>query len=507
MSALHLQLRFRSVLTCGFRHYHCQKRISDYIIDGYFSGILPNKSEKYFSDLEASRNFSVYAGFDPTSDSLQLGNLAAVYGLLRCHLSGKNIVAVVGGSTSVLGDPSGRTRKRDYQSLEQYISNSNNLEQNLKQIIDNYWTQVVPAISVSGKLGSVEVVNNADWLTNDKMMDISRNVLPHFKLSELLEKESVKLRMDSGNTMDLGEFFYPILQALDFLYLHENYDCYAQVGGHDQIGNITCGLNLIYRKLGRRVFGLTVPLITTPDGQKLGKSVSISDCGMDTIWLMGRKLKPYHFYQKILNLPDGIISDKLLRQLTFFAPDEINQLLTNHEKDPSRRTVQKVLAEELTLLVHGAYALQAAELATRIFFPMSSVNCTDDSRLTDKKSLQIIQNELSNSELTYLLSCLQPSSQFLPVVFPKTLKNSKDSYDQLLENVVDLIMLTSKFEDRSEALQTCFSRGVVLNDVNLLKKGSKSELSLENLRTAFSSFDPTTGLGILRLGELNFIYF
>ncbi|KAH8859661.1 Tyrosine--tRNA ligase, mitochondrial [Schistosoma japonicum] len=237
----------------------------------------------------------------------------------------------VGGSTSVLGDPSGRTRKRDYQSLEQYISNSNNLEQNLKQIIDNYWTQVVPAISVSGKLGSVEVVNNADWLTNDKMMDISRNVLPHFKLSELLEKESVKLRMDSGNTMDLGEFFYPILQALDFLYLHENYDCYAQVGGHDQIGNITCGLNLIYRKLGRRVFGLTVPLITTPDGQKLGKSVSISDCGMDTIWLMGRKLKPYHFYQKILNLPDGIISDKLLRQLTFFAPDEINQLLTNHE--------------------------------------------------------------------------------------------------------------------------------------------------------------------------------
>ncbi|CAI2726421.1 unnamed protein product [Schistosoma spindalis] len=337
------------------------------------------------------------------------------------------------------------------------------------------------------------------------MMDVSCEVLPHFKLSELLEKESVKIRMESGNTMDLGEFFYPILQAIDFLYLHEKFNCYVQVGGHDQIGNITCGLNLIYRKHGRRAFGLTVPLLTTPDGQKLGKSVSNSECGMDTVWLTSKKLKPYNFYQKILNLPDSIISDKLVRQLTFFGPEEIDQLLTNHKKHPNRRIVQKALAKELTLLVHGAYALQASELATRIFFPMSSVNCPDDSLPVDKNSLEIIQNELSSSERNYLLSCLKPSSQFLPVIYPKnftdSLKRSGNNYSQLLESVLDLIMLTSNFKDRSEALKTCFMRGVVLNNVNLLKKGNKSEISPENIQAAFSRFDQTTGLGILRLGK------
>ncbi|CAH8498544.1 unnamed protein product [Schistosoma intercalatum] len=505
MFALHLVSRRECFVGHVLRSYHSQKRISDYLTNGYFSEILPNKSEKYLLDLETTGNFSVYSGFDPTCDSLQLGNLVAVCGLLRCHLSGKDIVAVVGGSTSILGDPTGRTKKREYQSLEQYASNSSLIEHNLNQIIHNYWTQIVPALSISGKLGSVNVVNNSDWLTHKNVVDVLCEVLPHFKLSELLEKESVKIRMESGNTMDLGEFFYPIVQAIDFLYLHERFNCYVQVGGHDQIGNITCGLNLIYRKLGRRAFGLTVPLLTTPDGQKLGKSVPNSECGMDTIWLMSEKLKPYNFYQKILNLPDSIISDKLVRQLTFFGPEEIDQLLTNHKKHPNRRIVQKALAKELTLLVHGVYALQASELATRIFFPMSSVNCPNDSLPVDKTSLEIIQNELSSSERNYLFSCLKPSAQFLPVIYPKdftdSLKRSGNDYSQLLESVLDLIMLTSNFKDRSEALQTCFMRGVVLNNVNLLKKGNKFEMSPENIQAAFSRFDQTTGLGILRLGK------
>uniref|UniRef100_A0A3Q0KTF4 Tyrosine--tRNA ligase n=1 Tax=Schistosoma mansoni TaxID=6183 RepID=A0A3Q0KTF4_SCHMA len=505
MLALHLVSRWEHSFRSVRRNYHSQKKISDYLTNGYFSEILPNKSEKHLLDFETTRNFSVYAGFDPTCDSLQLGNLVAVCGLLRCHLSGKDIVAVVGGSTGILGDPSGRIKKRDYQSLGQYASNSTLIEHSLDKIIYNYWTHIVPALPISGKLGSVHVVNNSDWLTHKKVMDVSCEVLPHFKLSELLEKESVKIRMESGNTMDLGEFFYPIVQAIDFLYLHEKFNCYMQVGGHDQIGNITCGLNLIYRKLGRRAFGLTVPLLTTPDGQKLGKSVSNSECGMDTIWLMSKKLKPYNFYQKILNLPDSIISDKLVRQLTFFGPDEIDQLLTDHKKHPNRRIVQKALARELTLLVHGAYALQASELATRIFFPMSSVNCSDDNLPLDKSSMEIIQNELNSSERHYLLSCLEPSSQFLPVIYPKnftdSLKSSGNNYSQLLESVLDLIMLTSNFKDRSEALQTCFTRGVVLNSVNLLKKGSKFEISPENIQAAFSRFDQTTGLGILRLGK------
>lgn len=154
------------------------------------------------------------------------------------------------------------------------------------------------------------------------------------------------------------------------------------------------------------------------------------------------------------------------------------------------------------------YALQASELATRIFFPMSSVNCPNDSLPVDKTSLEIIQNELSSSERNYLFSCLKPSAQFLPVIYPKdftdSLKRSGNDYSQLLESVLDLIMLTSNFKDRSEALQTCFMRGVVLNNVNLLKKGNKFEMSPENIQAAFSRFDQTTGLGILRLGKLAF---
>ncbi|CAH8498298.1 unnamed protein product [Heterobilharzia americana] len=323
------------VFTC--RNYHIHKKIGDYIKDGYYSEILPNKSEKYLSDLETTKRFSVYCGFDPTSDSLQLGNLAAVCGLLRCHLSGKDIIAVIGGCTCVLGDPSGRIKKRDYQSSDQYASNSTFIEQNLVQIFSNYQAQIAPRISSSENLGSIHIVNNRDWLSNVTMIDLLLKFLPFFKLPELLEKESVKLRLETANTMDLSEFLYPVVQAMDFLHLHEKYNCYMQVGGHDQIGNISCGLNLIYRKLDQRVFGLTIPLITTPDGQKLGKSISSSESGMDTLWLMGNKLKPYSFYQKILNLPDAIISDKLVQQLTFLSPDEIKQLLADHKINPHLR--------------------------------------------------------------------------------------------------------------------------------------------------------------------------
>ncbi|CAH8518303.1 unnamed protein product [Heterobilharzia americana] len=486
-------------------NYHIHKKIGDYIKDGYYSEILPNKSEKYLSDLETTKRFSVYCGFDPTSDSLQLGNLAAVCGLLRCHLSGKDIIAVIGGCTCVLGDPSGRIKKRDYQSSDQYASNSTFIEQNLVQIFSNYQAQIAPRISSSENLGSIHIVNNRDWLSNVTMIDLLLKFLPFFKLPELLEKESVKLRLETANTMDLSEFLYPVVQAMDFLHLHEKYNCYMQVGGHDQIGNISCGLNLIYRKLDQRVFGLTIPLITTPDGQKLGKSISSSESGMDTLWLMGNKLKPYSFYQKILNLPDAIISDKLVQQLTFLSPDEIKQLLADHKINPHLRIVQKVLAQELTLLVHGADALQASELATRIFFPKSSVNRIDDDRSNNISYLQVIHDKLSGSERNYLISCLQPSSKFLPVIFSRKstdfFKKCKNSHTELVDILLDLVMLGSNFQDKSEALEICCTRGVTLNDVNLLSKGKKPEILPENVKEAFNRFDSTTGLGVLRLGK------
>ncbi|CAH8839688.1 unnamed protein product [Trichobilharzia szidati] len=251
--------------------------------------------------------------------------------------------------------------------------------------------------------------------------------------------------------------------------------------------------------------GLTVPLLTTPDGQKLGKSVSNSTSGTTTIWLMKDKLKPYNFYQKILNLPDAIVTDKLIRQLTFLSSDEIEQLLADHKAQLHRRVAQKVLAQELTLLVHGAEALQASELATRIFFPKSSVNQTNESQSDIGCSLQIIQDILSSSERNYLVSCLQPSAKLLPVIFTQNstdyFKQYEGGHSQLVDTFLDLIMLTSNFQDRSEALHSCCTKGVTLNDINLINKNKKSEILPENIKEAFHRFDSNTGLGVLRLGK------
>ncbi|TGZ66475.1 hypothetical protein CRM22_005314 [Opisthorchis felineus] len=333
------------------RLVHTQRTLKTLLHEGYFAELLPSKSEKYLPDLPP--NYSVYLGIDPSADSLQLGNLVALMGLLRCHMVGASVLTVVGTGTVAVGDPSGRLTKRDSNLNSNYETNAVEIEHELANIRQNYLENFFTRKTETGAPHPIIILRNGDWLSGMHCLEFLRDIASRFRIPELLEKESVQLRLNSGSGMDLNEFLYPALQAVDFLHLYQNYNCRIQVGGQDQLGNIQCGLDLIHRKLGSYAFGLTVPLLTTPDGKKFGKSETGTGTRNAPIWLSKDKLTPYAFYQRILNLPDQLISSRLLRQLTFFSSDEIQSLMKTHENTPDTRPVQRALARELTLLVHG----------------------------------------------------------------------------------------------------------------------------------------------------------
>ncbi|KAA3675248.1 tyrosyl-tRNA synthetase [Paragonimus westermani] len=326
--------------------------------------------------------------------------------------------------------------------------------------------------------------------------------------SDLLPPKSVKLRMESGNGMDLSEFLYPALQAADFLYLYENYNCRVQIGGQDQLGNINCGLNLIQRRLGRHAFGLTVPLLTTPDGTKFGKSSSSSEIGSTKLWLSKSKLLPYTFYQQILNFPDSMVSAKLLRQLTFFTPERIDSLMKDHASSSHSRPVQRSLAQELTLLVHGVDGLQSSELATRIFFPRG--NSADGRR--KRSALDVINEDLDATERNYLMECLRSSSGLLPVInadLPLGQHAVGEWFRQVLLQTADI------HSDTTVNLKVCIHKGITLNDVVLFKPSNATSTDLrfaepdvftdsaliDRINTAIQRRDSATGLSVLKIGQ------
>ncbi|KAA0185091.1 Tyrosine--tRNA ligase [Fasciolopsis buskii] len=488
----------------------------------YFYELLPLRSGKYLEAIE-NEPFSVYLGIDPSAHSLQLGNLVALMGLLRCHTIGKNGLVVLGTSTVCIGDPSGRTKKRHLDVSENYLANADCIEEQIQKIYQNYQEQFYSKFSSVKEKPSLEILRNSDWLLRENMMTFLMDITTHFRMTELLDKESVSLRLNSGNGMDLSEFLYPILQAMDFLYLYENLNCQIQIGGHDQLGNISCGLNLIHRKTKRYAFGklnrwlvlfvsgLTVPLLTTPNGQKLGKSVSAP--GMKPIWLDPKRTLPYSFYQRVLNLPDSFVSEQLLKQLTFFSSDHIKSLLDENQKSRDDRPVQRALARELTLLVHGVDGLQSAELATRIFFPLAA-NLTTDIR--PPASQDVIATQLSTTEKNYLLQCVSPSAHLLPVIHTTDPPSISDQ-GALIGWFSHILKRTGTDSFQEDVIFEQASKGVTLNDVPIFPPGSASgQVALEmleqnpsvwtelapRLTKALTSVFSNLGLHVLKIGKL-----
>jgi len=309
--------------------------------------------EKALSERLAQGPLTVYCGFDPTGDSLHVGHLMGQITLRRFQLAGHHVLALAGGATGMIGDPSGKSAERNLQTPAQLAHNVTCITSHLSRLLD-FKAPTNPA----------RIVNNADWTSGISYLEFLRDVGKHFSINVMIAKDSVRSRMEGDAGISYTEFSYQLLQAHDFYHLHSNpnYMCELQIGGSDQWGNITAGTDLIRKKLGKTAaWGLTFPLITKSDGTKFGKTEG------GAVWLDPKKTSPYKFYQFFVNTEDVMVVP-YLKKFTLLSREAIEALETQHVADPGRREAHKALAREVTCLVHGQAALDAALRASEILF-------------------------------------------------------------------------------------------------------------------------------------------
>jgi tyrosyl-tRNA synthetase len=294
--------------------------------------------------VEKDPGCSVYAGYDPTADSLHVGHLISIITLSHLKRAGLKPIAIVGGATGMVGDPSGRSEERPLLSEQQIQTNLESLRRTL-----------------SGILGEdVKVLNNYDWYRDMSAISFLRNIGKHYRMGTMLAKDSVKSRLD-GDGMSFTEFSYQILQGYDFNHLFEHHNCKIQIGGSDQWGNITAGIDLIHKLHGKEAFGLTVPLLTTANGVKIGKSMG------NAVWLSAHRDSPYQLYQWAMRLDDADI-EPMLKLLTFLPLQTVSEIAMEHSKRPEARQGHKILATEVTKLVHGEAGLNSAQQTSEILY-------------------------------------------------------------------------------------------------------------------------------------------
>lgn len=315
---------------------------------GMIHDVMPGTDEQLEKELTAA-----YVGIDPTADSLHIGHLVSVMMLRHFQLSGHKPIALVGGATGMIGDPSMKSQERNLLDEETLRHNQECIKEQLKRFLD----------FESDAPNAAELVNNYDWMKEITFLDFIRDIGKHITVNYMMSKDSVKKRLssESATGMSFTEFTYQLVQGYDFLYLYQNYNCRLQMGGSDQWGNITTGTELIRRKAGGEAFALTCPLITKADGSKFGKTES------GNVWLDAEKTTPYEFYQFWLNTSD-IDAAKYIRIFTLLKKDEIEQLITNHQEAPHMRLLQKRLAEEVTVMVHSRKDYETSEAASKILF-------------------------------------------------------------------------------------------------------------------------------------------
>ena len=284
-----------------------------------------------------------YIGFDPSAPSLHVGSLLVVMVLAHLQRAGHSPIGLVGGGTGLIGDPSGKTVERQLLTPERVEEN-----------VEGIRKQVARFLDFDRKGNPARLVNNAEWLTKLGAIDFMRDVGKHFTVNAMLAKESVKRRIEGEDGISYTEFSYSLLQAYDFLVLHEKYGCTLQMGGSDQWGNITAGMDLIRRVRGGKAHGIVMPLVTTAAGTKFGKTEA------GAVWLDPALTKPYEFYQFWLNIDDRD-AGRYLRYFTFFDRAQIDELEAISAREPDRRHAQRALAREVTRLVHGEGAVRDAE--------------------------------------------------------------------------------------------------------------------------------------------------
>ena len=323
------------------------------------------------TDLEALKEaaespISLYCGFDPTGSSLHAGHLVPLIMLKRFQRFGHRPIALAGGATGMIGDPR-EVGERSMLSEEQIAENMQAIKDQLEAFVDftEAGESAIPAV----------MVNNADWTSQINVIEYLRDIGKNFSLNTMLDRDTVKRRLESDG-ISYTEFSYMLLQANDFVHLHKEYDCVLQIGGGDQWGNIVSGVDLNRRVNGAKVHGLTVPLVTDAEGNKFGKST-----GGGKLWLDPQLTSPYSWYQYFINAGDAVVID-YLRWFTFLTQEEIAELARKVEEEPHKREAQRVLAREMTTLVHGEQATEAVELASQALFGKAELQDLDEATLS-----------------------------------------------------------------------------------------------------------------------------
>jgi tyrosyl-tRNA synthetase len=317
---------------------------------GMIQDIMPGTKEQLAKEMTAG-----YIGFDPTADSLHIGSLVPILLLVHLQKAGHKPVALVGGATGMVGDPSGKSEERNLLSEETLNHNLACVKRQLEKFLD----------FDPSKPNSAEMANNYDWFRDMSFLHFIRDVGKHITVNYMSAKDSVRRRLESENGMSFTEFTYQLVQGYDFYWLYSNRNCKLQMGGSDQWGNITTGTELIRRKSGGEAFAFTCPLLTKTDGGKFGKTEK------GNVWLDPEKTSPYQFYQFWLNATDAD-AEKWIKIFTFLPPQEISALLEQHRQQPETRGLQKTLAREITLFVHGEDGYEKAIATTEKFFAAQS---------------------------------------------------------------------------------------------------------------------------------------
>lgn len=309
----------------------------------------------------SEESLTAYIGFDPTASSLHVGSLVPIMGLARLQRFGHTPIAIIGGGTGLIGDPSGRTAERLLLDSAQVQENLEGIRGQLERFLD-----------FESKSNAAQIVNNLEWLGSIRMIDFLRDVGKYFTVNYMLAKESVKRRMEAEDGISYTEFTYMMLQAYDYLELYDRYDCTLQLGGSDQWGNIVAGADLIRRLRGKRAHGFVFPLVTNAAGTKFGKTE------VGNIWLDPERTSPYRFYQYWLNADDRDVI-KYLKYFTWFSKEEIDEFASSLAENPEKRVAQHALADAVTELVHGESEVSRAQQASRVMFgeAMDSLSVDD----------------------------------------------------------------------------------------------------------------------------------
>ncbi|TDH68650.1 hypothetical protein CCR75_003760 [Bremia lactucae] len=337
--------------------------------------------------IQGSHIPAIYCGFDPTSDSLHLGNLLQGIALRHFQRAGVRPILLVGGATGMIGDPSGKSEERVLMSDDKVIRNVQQIMKGLSAVVD----------FDDPKTGAI-VCNNADWHTKMSAVTWMRDIGRHFRVNAMLQRDSVKKRLQTDQGISFLEFSYQLFQAYDFLHLYKTYGCVAQIGGSDQWGNIASGIELVRKSTGKEVYGATFNLLTTATGDKYGKSAG------NAIWLDKEKTSVLDFYQFFLRSDDRDV-EKLLKSFTFRELDEICEIVAEHVKTPEKRAAQRVLAEDITAMIHGRAALKSALNATELLYRVKkdTLSAEDMLRMArDTPTITLFRTEVVDHTLVDL---------------------------------------------------------------------------------------------------------